>query len=124
MLRRSRNRGGPGLVGTMARTVVVAGTATAVAGSVAARQQTKQQASAQTASAHQAAFESQQQIAELQAQMASMQAQEAQAAMPATAGPTTGDDLIARIQQLARLKDAGALSDTEFEAAKAKLLGL
>ncbi len=32
------------------------------------------------------------------------------------------DDLIAKLQQLASLKDAGVLSETEFAAAKQKLL--
>ncbi|MFN7150534.1 MAG: SHOCT domain-containing protein, partial [Microthrixaceae bacterium] len=42
MRRRGMMRGGrPGLVGTMARTAVVAGTATAVSGGVARRQQGK-----------------------------------------------------------------------------------
>ncbi|MFW3170964.1 SHOCT domain-containing protein [Geodermatophilus sp. CPCC 206100] len=37
--RLGRGRGGPGLLGTMARTAVVAGTASSVAGRVSARQQ-------------------------------------------------------------------------------------
>ncbi len=35
----------------------------------------------------------------------------------------SGDDLVSRIQELARLKDACVLTDEEFAAAKAKLLG-
>ena len=42
-------------------------------------------------------------------------------AAPAAAGG--GTDLVAEIQKLAALKDAGVLSDEEFAAAKAKLLG-
>jgi hypothetical protein len=83
--------------------------------------------------AEQAAFESQetaaqsqQQIEMLQAQMAQMQAQQAQAAMvpqaPVAAQPAAGTDLVGQLQQLAQLRDAGALSDAEFEAAKAQLL--
>ena len=34
-----------------------------------------------------------------------------------------GTDLVAEIQKLAALKDAGVLDDAEFAAAKAKLLG-
>jgi hypothetical protein len=63
----------------------------------------------------------------MQAQMAAMQAQDIQAAIPAApaaAAGTGGDDLLAKIQQLAALKDAGALNDAEFAAAKARLLGL
>lgn len=124
MLRRGGGRRGTGLVGTMARTAVVAGTATAVAGSVAGRQEAKQQARNQSAAAQQAAFDSQHQIADMQAQMAAMQAQNIQAAIPPAPAETGGDDLLAKLQQLAALKDAGALTDAEFTAAKAKLLGL
>lgn len=40
-------------------------------------------------------------------------------------GPMPGGnaDLIAQLQQLAQLRQAGVLSDAEFQAAKAKLLG-
>ncbi len=123
MMRRGSGRRGTGLIGTMARTAVVAGTATAVAGSVAGRQEARQQERDQSAAAQQAAFDSQRQIAEMQAQMAAMQAQNIQASVPPDP-PGTGDDLLAQIQQLTALKDAGALTDAEFTAAKAKLLGL
>jgi len=36
--------------------------------------------------------------------------------------PTT--DVVTQLQQLSQLKAAGALTDAEFDAAKAKLLGL
>jgi hypothetical protein len=124
MLRRGNGRRGTGLVGTMARTAVVAGTATAVAGSVANRQEARQQERNQSAAAQQAAFDSQRQLADMQAQMAAMQAQNIQAAIPPAPAGTGGDDLLAKIQQLAALKEAGALTDAEFTAAKAKLLGL
>ena len=42
--------------------------------------------------------------------------------MPPTA--PAGNDMMAQLQQLTQMKDAGALSDVEFQAAKAKLLGL
>ena len=41
---------------------------------------------------------------------------------PATSDPATGDP-VARLRELAQLHDAGALSDAEFAAAKAKVLG-
>jgi hypothetical protein len=110
----------------MARTAVIAGTATAVSGAVVGHQQKKQQAQAQASAADQAAFDSQQQMAEMQQQMAAMQAQQAQAAVaPAAAAPAAagGTDLTSQLKQLADLKAAGVLSDAEFEAAKAKLLG-
>ena len=42
---------------------------------------------------------------------------------PAAAAAPAGDDLTAQLQQLAALKEQGILSDEEFAAAKAKLLG-
>ena len=116
-----RRMGRPGLVGTMARTAVVAGTASAVVGATSNRQANKQQAAAEQQAANQAAFESQQQLAEMQAQMNAMQTQPAPAA-PAAAAPA-GDDLMAQLSKLGELKAAGVLSDAEFAAAKAKLLG-
>jgi Tfp pilus assembly protein FimV len=127
MMRRSLGRRRTGLVGTMARTAVVAGTATAVAGSVAGHQQAKQDARAQSVAAQQAAFESQSQIAELQAQVSTMQTQQAQSALPAAPpAASTGADgnLMAQLQQLTEMKQAGFLSDVEFDAAKSRLLGL
>jgi thiaminase len=94
-------RRGPGLVGMAARTAVVAGTATAVSGRVARRQANKyadqdaQYVQQQTAAATQGAVE----------------------AAPA-------EDSTAQIQQLAQLHASGALTDEEFAAAKAKILGI
>jgi Short C-terminal domain len=112
-----RRVGRPGLVGTMARTAVVAGTATAVVGGVSRSQQAKGQAAADQQAANQAAFESQAQMAEMQAQMNAMQNQQA---APAAAAPA--NDTMAKIQQLADLHASGVLTDEEFTAAKAKLL--
>jgi Short C-terminal domain len=48
---------------------------------------------------------------------------ESQAATsPAPPAPAAGGDLVSKIKELSQLKDAGALTDSEFEAAKAKLL--
>lgn len=113
-----RRFGRPGLIGTAARTAVIAGTAQATAGAVAHRQQnkwTQQQADAQAeAAAEQARFEAAAQQAAAQ-QAAVQQAVPA----PATAG---GDDLLGQLQQLAQLQAAGVLTPEEFAAAKAKLL--
>ncbi len=68
-------RGRPGLVGTMARTAVIAGTATAVVGHSQNKQAAKQQSAAEAQAAQQAAFDSQAQVADMQAQMDAMQAQ-------------------------------------------------
>ena len=79
----------------VARTAVVAGTATAVSGRVAQKQADKQ--------------------ADKEA------AQQAAAPAPA-AQPEV--DAVAEIERLGALKDKGLLSDEEFAAAKAKLLGI
>ena len=108
----ARRRGRPGLVGTMARTAVVAGTATAVSGSMQRSAQGRQAA---------AMAEEQERLA-MQAQMAEMQAQLAAPQPPQAAAAHGGDDLMAKLQQLAEMKNQGLLSDDEFAAAKAKLL--
>jgi hypothetical protein len=116
--------GRPGLVGTMARTAVIAGTASAVAGASQNKQAARAQADAQQQAAQQAAFESQAQLAEMQNQMNAMAAQQAPpppAAAPAP--PAGGVDVVAELTKLADLKAAGVLDDAEFAAAKAKLLG-
>ena len=116
-------RGRPGLVGTMARTAVVAGTATAVVGHSQNKQAAKQQSAAEAQAAQQAAFDSQAQLADMQAQMDAMQAQQAAPlAAPAAPAAPAGDDLMSQLTKLADLKAAGVLSDEEFSAAKAKLL--
>jgi Short C-terminal domain len=108
-----RRRGRPGLVGTMARTAVVAGTATAVAGGVQRRQAGRAQAAAQEQN-------DDLQMQEMQAQLAELQAQQAQAAPPAA--PAEGD-MMAELEKLGQMRTAGLLDDAEFAAAKAKLLG-
>jgi Short C-terminal domain len=55
----------------------------------------------------------QQRLSQLEAQSA---------APPAPPAPAQGGDLVSKIKELSQLKDAGALTDSEFEAAKAKLL--
>lgn len=44
-------------------------------------------------------------------------------AAPSPTSPTGGNDLVSQLKQLGDLKSSGVLSDEEFEAAKAKLLG-
>jgi len=106
--------GRPGLMGTMARTAVIAGTATAVSGSVSRKGQQKAAAQQQQAAAQQQAMTDQ---AAAQA-AAQLQAQQAAAPPPA---PST-DDKIAKIKELGALKEAGLLTDEEFAAEKAKVL--
>lgn len=119
-----RRIGRPGLVGTMARTAVVAGTASAVVGHSANKQASKQQAAAEQQAAQQAAFDSQAQLADMQNQMDAMQAQQAPAPAPAPApaAAAPGGDLLGELSKLADMKAAGVLTDDEFAAAKAKLL--
>jgi len=82
-----------------ARTAVVAGTATAVSGRVQRRQAAR--------------YDEQdaQQYAEQQPQ-------------PQQAPPEPEDDATAQLQNLAQLHAQGVLTDEEFAAAKAKILGI
>jgi len=86
-----------GLLRMAARTAVVAGTATAVSGRVARRQ------NARWAEQDQAAYDQQQ-----------------AAAPPAP----VENDSTAELQNLANLHAQGVLTDEEFAAAKAKILGI
>ncbi|GAA5085733.1 hypothetical protein GCM10025760_04940 [Microbacterium yannicii] len=116
-----RRMGRPGLIGMAARTAVVAGTATAVSGSVSRHQQEK----AYNAQEQQA-YEAQQQQAAMDAAaaqaVANAQAAQAAPAAPAAPAASAADDMMAKITQLAQLHAQGILSDEEFAAAKAKLL--
>lgn len=111
-----RRVGRPSLLGTAARTAVIAGTATAVSGNVSQKQAAQHQAAAQEAAVRQAQAD---EMASLQAQVSELQAAPP-TPVPAAAG---GGDLMAQLQQLASMHSAGILSDAEFTAAKAKLLG-
>ncbi|WP_157000836.1 SHOCT domain-containing protein [Agromyces laixinhei] len=117
-----RRMGRPGLIGMAARTAVVAGTATAVSGGMQRRQQEKAQGQYE-----QQQYEAQQQQAQIDAAAQQAVAQQ-QAAMgvaspQAAAAPAGGVDIVAELQKLGALKEQGILSDDEFAAAKAKLLG-
>ena len=92
-----RRVGRPGLVGTMARTAVIAGTATAVSGGMQARQQARAQERA---------------------------AAQQPVAQPAPQEAPQQDDMMSQLTRLGQMNQAGLLSDAEFAAAKAKLLGL
>lgn len=114
MRRRGLGRGRPSLIGTAARTAVIAGTATAVAGKVSGAQHAKAQ---QAAAADQAAAAQQQQA--IEAAVA-----EQVAAAPPPPPPSGGDEVIAQLRSLAELRDAGILTEEEFSAKKAQLLGI
>jgi Short C-terminal domain len=111
-------RRGPGLVGTMARTAVVAGTATAVAGGMSRRQQGKAQQAAEAE-----AYEQQQQQAQIDAQVAAAVAAQAPPPPPPAPAASAEDDTIAQLTKLGELKAAGILTEEEFAAQKAKILG-
>jgi predicted cobalt transporter CbtA len=96
----------PRLLRGVARTAVVAGTATAVSNRVSRRQANRwtQQSEAE-------AYEQQQQYAP-----------PPQYAAPAPAPAAAAPDPIEQLQRLAELKNQGILTDAEFEAQKAKIL--
>jgi Short C-terminal domain len=94
-----------GLLRMAARTAVVAGTATAVSGRVQRRQAARWDQ------------QDQQQYAQQQPQYT----QEPQYAQEA---PAPEEDATAQLQNLAALHTQGVLTDEEFAAAKAKILGI
>jgi len=91
-----------GLLRGVARTAVIAGTATAVSNRVSRRQ------------ANRWGAQEEQQYAEQQ------QAVPRPAPAPAGGGE---DDMLAQLEKLGKLHDSGVLTDDEFAAQKAKLLG-
>src|SRR5215211_4013544 len=123
-LRRPRDvaKGGRtmGLIGGMARTAVVAGTATAVSNRVSRRQGNrwaeKDQQSADAADAE--AYRQQQDD-----QQQGYPPQQAYAPPPQPAAAPAGDDMLTQLQKLGELKTAGVLTEEEFAAQKAKILG-
>jgi len=88
----------PGLLRGVARTAVIAGTATTVSNRVSRRQ-------AQKWGAEEAQQAPPQQMA------------------PAPAAAAPAADPIAQLKQLGELRDSGVLTEAEFEAQKAKILG-
>jgi hypothetical protein len=89
-----------GLIRGVARTAVIAGTATAVSNRVSRRQ------------ANRWSSQEEQQYAQQQQQYAE----------PAPAPAAAGEDPIEKLKQLAELKDQGILTQEEFDAQKAKIL--
>ncbi len=93
----------PGLLRGVARTAMIAGTATAVSNRVSKRQ------------AERWGAQEMQQPAE---------APPAQPAPPPAAAPAAGEQsTIEQLKELAALKEQGILTDDEFAAQKAKILG-
>jgi Short C-terminal domain len=120
----------PGLVGTMARTAVIAGTATVavkgVSGAMSGGQ--KQAAAQQQAASQQQQAATQQQMADLQANqqaLAQQQAMLAQQQAMLAQQPAPGamsNEKFDQLQKLGQLQAAGVLTDEEFAAQKAKIL--
>jgi hypothetical protein len=98
----------PGLLRGIARTAVVAGTATAVSGRVARRQASRfADRDAQIYAQREQAYEEQ-------------VYQEPPAPAPAS---TSTADVIEQLEQLGKLKEQGILTEEEFAAQKARILG-
>ncbi len=100
----------PGLVRGMARTAAVVGTATATRNAVNRRQADK---NAQ-AVAH----------AEASAAQAAPPPPPPQQSAPPPAAPVAQEDPITQLERLGALKAQGLLTEEEFNAQKAKILGL
>lgn len=94
----------PGLLRGVARTAVVAGTASAVHGRVERRQAER--------------------FADRDAQIYAQrqQAYDQQYSPEPTPAPAAAQDVVGQLKALAELRDQGVLTDAEFEAQKAKIL--
>jgi hypothetical protein len=84
----------PGLLRGVARTAVIAGTATSVSNRVSRRQQNRW----------------------------AEQEQPPQEQPPAAPAPAAGEDRMQQLKDLAALKEQGVLTEAEFEAEKARIL--
>lgn len=96
----------PGLLGGIARTAVIAGTATAVSNRVSRRQLNRW------------SRQEDQQYAQQQQQPPPQQQYYQQPPPP----PAPPRDTVTQLKELADLKSQGILTDAEFQAQKAKLL--
>jgi hypothetical protein len=100
----------PGLVRGVARTAVVAGTASAVSGRVQRRQ------------AERFADRDAQIVAQRQEAYDQQTYQQAPPPPAAPAAPASGD-VVQQLKDLAELKNQGILTEEEFAAQKARILG-
>jgi len=113
-----------GLLRGVARTAVVAGTATAVSNRVSRRQAGRWQKQADQEEANAYYDQSQQQQQQPQQQYAPPP-QQVYVAAPVPAEAPAGDDMQSKLdalKQLGDLKTAGVLTDEEFQQQKAKIL--
>ena len=90
----------PGLLRGVARTAVIAGTATTVSNRVSRRQANR--------------------WAQQDTEQSTQQQQ--YAPQPQSAQPAAAPDPVAQLKELAELKNQGILTDAEFDAQKAKIL--
>jgi len=97
------------LARTVARTAVIAGTASAVSGRVHHNQQQKY-----------AAQEQEQYDQQVQAEQAAAYQQQQAAPSPAAAEP----DYMAELEKLGQLKNQGIITEEEFQAKKKQILGI
>ena len=129
--RRRRRRRGPGLVGT---TMLVGGAYAMGSASGKKGDQQSQYAAEQdqrlddleTEQAVDAALENQAAAQDAAAQQAAMmqQMQQQQAAVSQAAPALAQDDKVAKLKELGALRDAGVLSEAEFDSEKKKILAL
>ena len=104
-----------GLIRGVARTAVVAGTATAVSNRVSRRQANKWSAQEEQQAAQD------EQAAKAQAYDEQQAAHAPPQPPPQPAAPAQ-DDMLTQLQKLGELKAAGVLTEEEFAAQKAKIL--
>jgi|GEM_PF-4644409 len=135
--RRRRRRRGPGLMGTtmLVGGAYMIGSSSGIKGaqqSQYAAQQDQRLDDLETQQAVDSALENQEaaqqaaaQQAAMQQQMQQMQQQQAaQAAIPQAAPALSQDDKIAKLKELGSLKEAGVLTEDEFQSEKKKILAL
>jgi Short C-terminal domain len=112
----------PGLIRGVARTAVIAGTATAVSGRVQRRQAEKYtNRDAQIAADRNAAYQQDMGYDQPAPQQYAQPAPPQYAPAPAPEAPSQ-EDVINQLKQLGELHASGVLTDDEFAAQKAKLL--
>ena len=113
-----------GLIRGLARTAAIAGTATAVSNRVSRRQAGRWAAKEQKADQEQQAQDAQPQpqYAQPQPQYAQPQPQYAQPQYAQPPAASSTDDMLEQLQKLGELKNAGVLTEAEFETQKTKIL--
>ena len=110
-----------GLIGGMARTAVVAGTATAVSNRVS-RRQGNRWAEKDQAAAYNAQYAQPQYAQPQYVQPQNAPPPQQYAPPPAAPAAPAAPDMTDQLRALAELKAQGILSEEEFTAAKAKIL--